>query len=50
MTTPACPSYAGYRFLAEVISQAVRLYVRFPLSLHMLDELLAARGIVVSHG
>ena len=49
MTTPACPSYAGYRFPAEVISHAVWLYFRFPLSLRMVDELLAARGSIVSH-
>ncbi len=49
MTTPACPSYAGYRFPAEVISHAVWLYFRFPLSLRNVDELLAARGVVVSH-
>ncbi len=49
MTTPACPSYAGYRFPAEIISHAVWLYFRFPLSLRMVDELLAARGIVVSY-
>ena len=49
MTPPACPSYAGYRFPAEIISHAVWLYFRFPLSLRMVDELLAARGIVVSH-
>ena len=33
MTTPACPCYAGHRFPAEVISHAVWLYFRFPLSL-----------------
>ena len=49
MTTAACPTYAGYRFPAEVISHAVWLYFRFPLSLRMVDELLAARGIAVSH-
>ncbi|MGI4943463.1 MAG: IS6 family transposase [Janthinobacterium lividum] len=49
MTTPVCPSYAGYRFPAEIISHAVWLYFRFPLSLRMVDELLAAGGIVVSH-
>ena len=49
MTPPACPSYAGYRFPAEIISHAVWLYFRFPLSLRMVDELLAARGIIVSH-
>ncbi len=41
--------YAGYRFPAEVISQAVWLYFRVPLSLRMVEEMLAARGIVVSH-
>jgi putative transposase len=49
MTTPACPSYAGYRFPAEIISHAVWLYFRFPLSLRMVDELLAARGAIVSY-
>jgi len=49
MTTSAVPSYTGYRFPAEVISHAVWLYFRFPLSLRMVDELLAARGIIVSH-
>src|ERR671933_412825 len=49
MTTPVCPSYAGYRFPAEVISHAVWLYYRFPLSLRMVEEMLAARGIIVSH-
>jgi transposase-like protein len=37
--------YAGYRFPAEVINQAVWLYFRFPLSLRMVEEMLAARGI-----
>src|SRR5258708_12380412 len=49
MTTPASPSYAGHRFPAEVISYAVWLYFRFPLSLRMVEEMLAARGIIVSH-
>src|SRR5881396_2543543 len=49
MTTPAFPSYAGYRFPPEVISYTVWLYFRFPLSLRMVEELLAARGITVSH-
>ena len=49
MTTAARSSYAGHRFPAEVISHAVWLYFRFPLSLRMVDELLAARGITVSH-
>ena len=50
MSSPAAKSpYAGYRFPAEVISQAVWLYFRFPLSLRMVEEMLAARGIIVSH-
>jgi putative transposase len=49
MTAPACPSFAGYRFPAEIISQAVWLYFRFPLSLRMVEEMLAFRGIVISH-
>jgi putative transposase len=49
MTPPAAPSYAGYRFPAEIINHAVWLYFRFPLSLRMVDELLAARGIFVSY-
>jgi putative transposase len=49
MITPAPPSYAGYRFPAAIISHAVWLYFRFPLSLRHVDEILAARGIVVSH-
>jgi putative transposase len=50
MSLPAtkCP-YAGHRFPAEVISQAVWLYFRFPLGLRMVEEMPAARGIVVSH-
>ena len=50
MNPPATKSpYAGYRFPAEVISHAVWLYFRFPLSLRMVEEMVAARGIVVSH-
>ena len=47
--TPTKPLYAGHRFPPEVISQAIWLYFRFPLSLRMVEEMLAARGIVVSH-
>ena len=49
MTASAFPNYAGYRFPPEIISHAVWLYFRFPLSLRMVNELLAARGIIVSH-
>ena len=43
------PFIAANRFPAEVIAQAVWLYLRFPLSLRMVEDLLAARGIIVSH-
>src|SRR5918912_3295424 len=41
--------YTGYRYPPEIISHAVWLYFRFPLSLRMVDEILATRGITVSH-
>jgi putative transposase len=50
MTTPRDPLYAGYRYPAEFISYAVWLYFRFPLSLRMVEEMLAARGISVPYG
>ena len=49
MTMLAPNRYAGHRFPPEIISHAVWLYFRFPLSLRMVEEMLAARGIVVSH-
>jgi transposase-like protein len=49
MTTSAGARYTGYRFPAEIIGHAVWLYFRFPLGLRMVEELLAARGIIVSH-
>jgi hypothetical protein len=49
MTTPARARYTGYRFPAESIGHALWLYFRFPLGLRMVEELLAARGIIVSH-
>ena len=49
MPTTDRPNYAGYRFPPEIISHAVWLYFRFPLSLRMVDELLVSRGIIVSH-
>jgi transposase-like protein len=49
MRTPTDRRYAGYRFPAEVIATAVWLYFRFPLNLRMVEEMLAARGIGVSH-
>ena len=49
MTPSARTRYAGHRFPAEIISHAVWLYFRFPLGLRMVEELLSARGIIVSH-
>jgi putative transposase len=49
MTSTRPSRYARHRFPAEVIRQAVWLYFRFPLSLRMVEEMLAARGILVSH-
>jgi transposase-like protein len=47
--TEATVSYKGFRFPAEIISHAVWLYHRFPLSYREVEELLLARGVVVSH-
>ncbi len=41
--------YAGYRFPRDVISYAVWLFYRFPLSLRMVEELLAPRGIELTY-
>src|SRR5262245_40616653 len=49
MTTPARARYAGYRFPAEIIGHAAWLYFRFPLGLRMVEGLLAAGGVIVSH-
>jgi putative transposase len=49
MKSPRDPRYTRHRFPAEVISHAVWLYFRFPLSLRMVEEMLAARGVEVSH-
>jgi putative transposase len=50
MTMPTRSRYAGDRFPTEIISHAIWLYFRFPLGLRMVEGLLAARSIIVSHG
>jgi transposase-like protein len=45
---PTSP-YRGHRFPAEVIGHAVWLYFRFHLSFRDAQDLLAERGIIVSH-
>ncbi len=50
MTAPATASgFAGFRFPREVISVAVRWYLRYGLSYRDVEELLAERGITVDH-
>jgi putative transposase len=48
-SSPLPNAYRGYRFPGEVISYAIWLYLRFPLSFRDVEELLAERGIRVSH-
>src|ERR1700681_130866 len=42
-------SYAGYRFPPVIIQQAIWLYARYTLSFRDVEDLLAERGIAVSH-
>ncbi len=41
--------FAGFRFTPDVISLAVRWYLRYGLSYRDVEELLAERGITVDH-
>jgi putative transposase len=49
MSTARDRLYRRHRFPPEIIGYAVWLYFRFPLSLRMVEEMLAARGICVSY-
>jgi hypothetical protein len=49
MSQSASSRLAGYRFPPEIISHAVCFYFRSSLSLRMIEEMLAACGIIVSH-
>jgi putative transposase len=42
-------AFSGHRFPPEVMGYAVWAYYRFPLSLRDVEDLLAARGVVVSY-
>jgi transposase-like protein len=42
-------AFAGFRFPQEVISVAVRWYLRYGLSYRDVEELLAERGVSVDH-
>jgi putative transposase len=43
------PSYKGFRYPVEIIACCVWLYHRFPLSFREVEELVLARGVIVSH-
>jgi len=49
MTSPLASAFAGFRFPREVISVAVRWYLRYGLSYRDVEELLAERGVDVDH-
>jgi putative transposase len=40
--------YKGHRYPVEIISYCVWLYHRFPLSLREVEEMMFARGVVVT--
>jgi putative transposase len=42
-------SYKRHRFPPQIISHAVWLYFRLPLSLRLVEEMLLERGIIVSY-
>jgi putative transposase len=42
-------SFSGYRFPRDIIQRAVWMYLRFTLSFRDVEELLAERGIAVTH-
>jgi putative transposase len=41
--------YRGYRFPPEIIQHSVWLYLSFTLSFRDTEDLLAERGIILSH-
>jgi putative transposase len=49
VVTAAASSYKGHRFPPEIIAHCVWLYHRFPLSFREVEELMLARGVVVSY-
>ena len=49
MQTSTPSPYKGFRYPQEIISHAVWLYFRFNLSYRDVEELLAARGVVVTY-
>ena len=49
MSTPSANRYKHHRFPGEIISHGVWLYFRFCLSYRDVEELLFARGIIVTY-
>ena len=45
----ATASYKGHRYPVEIINHCVWLYFRFSLSFREVEELMLARGVVVSY-
>ena len=45
----ATASYKGHRYPVEIIGHCVWLYFRFSLSFRAVEELMLARGVVVSY-
>jgi putative transposase len=45
----ATVSYKGHRFPVEIINHCVWLYFRFPLSFREVEEMMLARGVVLSY-
>jgi putative transposase len=48
-TSPSTTLYKRHRFPAEIISHCVWLYFRFSLSYRDVQEMMAERGVIVSH-
>ena len=47
MTKP--DPFKGFQSSAEISRLAVKLYIRFPLSLRKVEDLLHERGVEISH-
>jgi putative transposase len=43
------PSYRGFRYPVEIINHCVWLYYRFPLSFREIEEMMMARGVLVTY-
>ncbi len=48
-TTTAALSYKRHRYPSEIISHAIWLYYRFSMSFRDVEELMTARGVVLSY-